>query len=139
MKINRLQLIGLVNDEITRREKKAAEWNAKRLEHRTAAQLTYRTETEDAWERFAQRILRRIENGDVVTADDRPAELRGWSTESVRFWREETLNWNQPITANVGDLVHLRRVLEASADDEVSTYALQKQGFSLGRVFGKEA
>jgi hypothetical protein len=147
MKINRLQLITIIQSEITRLQDRArARHDAHREREDTAAQR-YVEETREGWREFTLRIRNRVNDGLPVTYDDVPEALRarGVIMRGIRFFDNRPADvpvpaiFNPDTVPGVPPLTTLRGVLAASDDDDVSTYALEKMGFPLGKTLLRAA
>ena len=134
MKINRLKLITLVNDEIARRGRAARDEHATRLGKVLEDISLYKAATHDAWLQFAKKIVDRVSAGEVIQHKDVPVELRFSSSYRVELMLIDGNEKPRMRTPDIGALTRLRELLEASDDAEVSTYGIEKEGFSIGRV-----
>lgn len=135
MKIKRQALIEILqrrlleweNDREQRYNKAVKEWQA--------AEREYDKRTANVWLDFAATIQRKISAGKLVTRDDIPEEIKssGSWTGLLEFFDKK-----KPMTptprAEEELLRRLIEILKNSTDVEVSTYALEKMGFPLGRV-----
>jgi hypothetical protein len=134
VKISRLKLIELIDVEVTRRERLADEELTRATARQSDERERYRVATQVAWRTFAQRIIERVNADEAVTSADVPRALTdgGRRTYGISLYHDI----DEPRRANprTADLRRLRELLQASLDEEISTYALEKQGFSLGRV-----
>lgn len=131
VKIKRQKLIDLLKVEIHRREVAAKEQHEKSVTRQREDTNAYVRRTADAWQTFARSITVAVGGREPVTWDDVPHELRSYRDGYVEVHRP------RPVDANVDDADQLRAllaVLEATEDEVISTYALEKMGFVLGRT-----
>ena len=89
--------------------------------------------THDAWKTFADRITVILENGGVPTRDDIPKAIHSGNLSSLKFFEKRKPLAPTPSEEEL-QLRRLITILKNSTDIEVSTYALEKMGFPLGRV-----
>lgn len=134
MKINREKLISLIDTEIERLKQLTADSYARRIKDAEREVATYVKNTSAGWEEFAQRIMTAVAAGNPVTSDLIPPTIKERGSRTyVRAFEVQVIRPGE-MPPQVNELEMLKKILEASTDDEVSTYALEKQGFPLGRV-----
>lgn len=134
MKISRQKLITLIDKEITRLQQIVTDNHNQKVRDATRQATEYTERTSAAWELFAQRIGVALVSGNPVTSDLVPPELRDrYDKSHVRVFETRVIS-QAAQHPRVVELNTLKNVLEASTDEEISTYALEKQGFPLGRV-----
>lgn len=130
MKINRLRLLTMIDEQIAQRQRaqdrrraEAAENN--RHSRERAMQLN------PHWEELARRILDAVIDDQPVSIDLVPVELRSGYSDSLRFFKPAR---ELDDTDVASDLRALKLFLEATLDEDVNTTSLERQGFALGRV-----
>lgn len=134
MKIKRQSLIELLQTRLDEREKYRLNRHANALQSHDEAEVEYVTQTHAAWLDFAEQIRTTVMNGGIPRPSDIPKAISDGSLRGgLKFFSK-----NPPLlpTASEEEL-NLRRLIEVlknSTDDEVSTYALEKMGFTLGRI-----
>ena len=134
MKIKRQSLIEILQTRLDEREKYRLSRHASALQSHDEAEREYAHSTYEAWGEFAHQILKTLERGGLPAPSDIPKAISDGSLRGgLKFF-----NKNKPLlpTASEEELL-LRRlitILKNSTDVEVSTYALEKMGFPLGRI-----
>lgn len=134
MKIKRQLLIETLQTRLDEREKLRLNRHTAAVNSYNAEERRYAESTHEAWKSFADRIHYVLGRGGLVTPEDIPKAISDGSLRGgLKFFRKgEPL----PPTPTEEELL-LRRLIEIlknSTDVEVSTYALEKMGFPLGRV-----
>lgn len=132
MKIKRVQLLELVNNEITRLTARARAELTEQLAQRERAQAEFQRELAPHWEEFARRILDAVIDERPVTRDMVPSKISGGFRNGVKFLDQGR---SEPQLRDfTGDLRVLKKFLEVTTDDEINTSSLERQGFPLGKV-----
>lgn len=150
MKIERLTLLRLVETSLAQVEQGVRARLVSRYERGVEERHRYHADTRDAWFTFAHTILDRMTVADdddtVITVSDVPPALRGYG--SVRLFdtrtdaplfTEEQMEGVLARDPGVRELRTLRDVLNATQDELVSTYALEKMGFTMKALLRKNA
>lgn len=132
MKIKRVQLLELVNNEITRLALKAQSDLAEELAQREQTLADFQRELAPHWEEFARRILDAVIDERPITRDMVPSKILGSYRNEVKFLDQGR---SKPTLRDItGDLRVLKKFLEVTTDDEINTTSLERQGFPLGKV-----
>lgn len=134
MKINRSKLLQQIEELIDKRTKRLNKLNQAERDRVAEEERAYMVKTHAAWEMFAHNILQALRREETITIDTVPEPLRGnldyiyfrAKMPRVRGYSDETI---VPLTS-------LRDLLQASRDEDVSTYALEKQGYRLAKLLG---
>lgn len=130
MKINRLRLLELVNQQIAYREKDQARRQAELVESDRRSREKALA-LGPAWEELARRILDAVIDDNPVTMSLVPHELRSGYSDALRFFKPSRV---AELNDAAADLKALKLFLEATLDENVNTTSLERQGFSLGKV-----
>lgn len=134
MKIKREALIGLIQKRVQAWETDREQRYQKALNDWRDAEIEYDKRTANAWLDFADIIRRKIGDGKLITRDDIPREIKSHGSWSGL----EIFDKKKPASPTPREeetqLLRLIEILKNSTDDEVSTYALEKLGFPIGRV-----
>lgn len=132
MKISRGQLITLINVELaslaTRRERSD---ESTRESYRRAAE-TYVGSYAEEWYEFAQTIRERIAQRLPITKAEIPTRLREYG-DRLNLFGQSVPTPMRPFERE-DELRSLLKMLETVVDDEISTHALEKMGFRMGRL-----
>jgi hypothetical protein len=78
---------------------------------------------------FADRIHRRIRNGEPVTIEDIPAQIKGRSNTDLTFYFPPVKGRPLAEERRIDALQQLRNALTASTEDTVSPTAIKQLGF----------
>lgn len=133
MKVNRVALINILQKRLDALERRAAERFMIGLEKHAERERKYYDETLDAWREFARTITDRVdEKGGFVQSSDIPQRIRS-GLGGLFFFTDKKPD-APTATHSERQLARLIEILKNSSDDEVSTYALEKMGFPIGRV-----
>ena len=131
MKIKRAALLTLISSEISRLED-AEKARAERERARSEVALEeYLRETLPHWRTFANRLRRAVSNGEPITYELAPVELRFRHSQALNWWGRRTDAEPREVAEG---LRALRLVLELTQDEYVTTTTLERQGFALGRT-----
>lgn len=136
MKFNRRKLIKIIEAEITRVNAAARDLAERRAQDADLARISYVERTSAAWKEFAANIRAAVAHSEPITINQVPAGIRS-RMNYIDFWEESRVVARKISTSqndSVRDLKALLDVLNASDDETVSLYALQKSGFSLGKI-----
>ena len=140
MKIRRQRLLELVTAEQTRLREGVAD--RIRVENATNRRRReeYERKLREAWEIFSDQVNRLTAAREPITFDDVPAELRSFR-DGLKFWQEprSTVVTDIESTLEYRRLDALRRMLEATEDEVISTYALERAGFRLENLMRASA
>lgn len=130
MKINKLRLLELVNQQIAYRERDQERRRAEAAVNNERSRERH-LQLAAHWEEFARRILDKVIDDELITTDLVPPELRSGYSDSLRFFKPIK---PAELSDAAADLRALKLFLEATLDEEVNTTSLERQGFALGRV-----
>jgi hypothetical protein len=132
MMIKRLELIEKLQIKIVERIERSADRRDQAVHDARLAQEEYVRQTSDAWSAFATTIRRRVRNGQPVTLADVPDKLCTRGGRSVELFTPARQSDHQP---NVSHLRSLLLVLESTADELISTSALERMGAPVRELF----
>lgn len=132
MKIARAQLMQLVKDEIKECEKHRAERDALAREKHRKNEQAYIERYAVAWQSFIDNVQMCLSTGKPITTNDVPLALRDYRSHPELFTPSKCAAM-APSPREV-ELHGLLKILDAVLDNEVSTYALEKMGFRMGRM-----
>lgn len=134
MKIKKSELLRLIDDKLRKLEtERLARDKIKYDEYRDACQHYVNTK-HSAWAEFAHTIQNLIKLREPIQHSAVPQELR--SMFGLTFFETKEPKLLTPSTVET-DLRNMRDFLHLVEDDEISTYALQKMGFSAANLFKK--
>lgn len=136
MKIKRQELIKIIEQRLAGAEKFRHDQHEKLVTKYDEALAEYTVRTHDAWLDFARAVFKRVEQHGVVVADDIPRPIRagGLGGGGLRLFDDRPPRKRNDITPEERLLRTLLEVLKQTTDETVSTHALEKMGFPLGRV-----
>jgi hypothetical protein len=134
MKLKRAEFISALENEIFRRQEDAKRRTHEALERHRQAGSDWRDKYSRAWHMFGVAIVKTTEVDGVVTWDMVPEELRNFSHQLEFFTLGDPPD---EYVADVRELQELRKLVDISTDEEVSTYALEKMGFRIANIFKK--
>lgn len=125
-RINRLQLISLLNQRIAGLEQQQVADYEEAVQKEHDREEAYVKRTREAWTEYAACILQRVQADEAVRDDDKPGVLA----------REGSYRAQKPPlrVTGAGELKRLVGLLMASPDETVSLASLERAGFVLGRV-----
>lgn len=134
MKIKREALITILQNRLRAWEDDRKQRYNTAVKDWQAAEREYDKRTANVWLDFAATIQRKIGEGKLVAREDIPKEIK----TNGSWTGLELFDKKKPTPPTPRDeetqLLRLIEILKNSTDDEVSTYALEKLGFPLGRV-----
>ena len=133
MKINRLKLIEIIKTKLDTIEADRLRRYELAVQVHRDAERKYFEDTRADWATFAQTIERTLSQGKIMRASSMPSGLQSRMSSSMRFFDGKPPVAPQPHEQEA-QLRTLISVLEQSSDEEVSTHALEKIGFPLGRI-----
>lgn len=131
MKIKREGLLTLVREEIDRLEAEERRRQEREAYRADEARECYVRATTEHWRTLANRLRRAVTAGHAVTYDLVPEQLRSRHGDTLPFYRPSREVQPREVGAELRTLL---RVLEVVEDEYVTTTALERNGFTLGRV-----
>lgn len=134
MKIKRQALIEIIERRLREIEDDREKRYVRAVKDWQTAENEYVERTANAWIDFSRTIQDKIGRGELLTQDDIPQMIKNTGTwPGLKFFDSR-----KPISPTPHETeTHLRRLVELlknSTDIEVSTHALEKAGFPIGRV-----
>lgn len=133
MKINRVELIQILEKHIkTSQDDRQKRYENAVREWEQAAEKHF-ARTSEAWYDFAEVIRRKIAISENVTPDDVPKDIKSGSY-GINFFTAKRKPLDPTPTEQERQITTLINVLKQTTDDQVSTYSIEKMGFSLGRI-----
>lgn len=134
MKIKRQALIEIIQRRLCEVEDDREKRYVQAVKDWQTAENKYVEQTANAWLDFSRVIQDKVGRGELLTRDDIPATIKiSSSWNGLEFFDKK-----KPLPPTPHEVeTHLRRLVELlknSTDIEVSTHALEKAGFPIGRV-----
>lgn len=130
MRFNRLDLITRIETEIERRETDARTKTVKAVQEYEKDREQFIRDTSETWRLFANKVRRRVANGEPVIREDIPKQIRG-NYDHLPFWTRTEPSHR----ANVDGLRSLLLLLQATDDEFVTFTALDRMGFKTINLF----
>ncbi len=133
MRFRRTELIKLIDTEINRREKAAADAHTKALRDYHQVAMEWRDKYGPHWMRFAREIIERLQAGLQTTPEMVPEDIRDYNGLK---WFDKKEPSKDATPTKLGDLPAMRAMLEGAVDEEVTVSELQRIGFKVPSIFG---
>lgn len=126
MQFNRTALRAAAEAALTAEEKSHDDWNTKRRDGHQAARAEWVEKYADAWLTALPKLRDKLRKGRPITPADLPAEDLRYGSRYPAVFSDQAPT-SQPYTGGQS-LRSLIRVLDAVADDKISTNALEQLG-----------
>lgn len=134
MKINRTELIQILENHV-----KTAQYDRQRRHENAVREWEQSAEkhfarTNEAWYEFADVIRTKIAAGKNIVRTDVPKSIKSGSYDLLFFDNTKRKPIEPTPTEQERQIMTLINMLKQTSDEHVSTYSIEKMGFSLGRI-----